>query len=308
MTHLATVFATAAALFAAGATPAPAASAPPPPSPARPCTIDVDTAGARGNDTAHTITVGSPPTMTTDPTTFLDDVLMADTVAVGPLTGYDSGGMTITDTRHVATATRSGRIYRHQRQYSYGIGAPTGEDSGWSSWVAVRGLPPVRALAESSSTLYTLDGGTLRRFVYVGNSNRMSSGGTATGYSTYRGLTVARIEKDRDILLATTTRGALMRIEVPKTRAFTPRVHALRTTTWQVYDRLVARRCGAATTLVGLNSRTGQGHVYTLGAARTPSTSTPIRHWGALPQPIRGPFTLRSTFTRQNAPDPDDEW
>lgn len=293
------VFSALAALLATATIPGAGAAAAETPS----CEVAFLSGDATGVGASHTLTPGSPPVAKMSEGSFLPGIVTPETVAIGPYREVVSGGMMVYRHHTIATATRSGRIYHHSR--SVGESFAQGEDSGWSSRVAVRGLPPVRSLAEGgASTLYTLDAGNLRRFTESGNPSVTRSAGIKTGFSTYRGLTLLRSEKSRDLLVATTTRGALMLIEIPRTAAFTPKFSALRTSTWQVYDRLVAQRCGAQTSLVGIDTRTGRAQVYTIGALKNPGTSTTIRRWGPVPHPVRGTLVARESYLRADDYDP----
>ncbi|WP_284302665.1 hypothetical protein [Mobilicoccus caccae] len=262
------------------------------------CEVAFTAFDTTGDGVRHSLTVASPPTTTTWRDDYLDGLITPDTVAVGTYRVHEYVTIGPKADHSIATATGSGRIYRHHRHWA-AILYPSSPDPHWLSEVAVRGLPPVRALAEGdAATLYTLDGGNLRRFTHFGSPTGARSAGIKTGFSTYRGLTLLRSEKSRDLLVATTTRGALMLIEVPRTAAFTPKFSALRTSTWQVYDRLVAQRCGAQTSLVGIDTRTGRAQVYTIGALKNPGTSTTIRRWGPVPHPVRGTLVARESYLR----------
>lgn len=261
-----------------------ASAAPASPSLPDNCYMNVAALSATGS-TSHSITVASPPRDGTFPASSLGDFITPDVVAADGASSFISGGIVGGDYHGLLAVHRNGRVYDHQSRYH------SEEGTSFDARLVARGLPPVRSLAQGGgSSFYTLDAGTLRRFTTTATSTRQT--GTRTGFSIYRGLTLLRAYPDRDVLAATTTRGALMIIEVRHAGTFAPRHSVVRASGWGSIDRLAATECGTTTALLSVDGRTGRAQVHTILPLARTTTATPIRSLGDLPDPIREPFVM----------------
>ncbi len=108
--------------------------------------------------------------------------------------------------------------------------------------------------------------------------------GVATGYSTYRGLALASrsdvgMSTQADVLLATTTKGQLVKITIPATTAFTPQARVVRAATW-TFDQLVLDRCSnGRAAMIAVNSQTDRASLYRVDSL---AGATSIRGFGTI--------------------------
>lgn len=122
---------------------------------------------------------------------------------------------------------------------------------------------------------------------------RVRSAGSRPGWNGFRALGLAFVLErpgvpTHDVLVATTTRGALYLVDIPRTATFAPRLVPLRNSTW-TFDEVVADECAEGplihTTLLAVRHSTGQAFMYRLGRVsldpRTSAGST-IRGLGAV--------------------------
>lgn len=188
------------------------------------------------------------------------------------------GLMTVHEQTTTYTVNRVGRLMEHAVGGSLDLFTGVSSVDAWHSTILARGIVDPRGLA-AGAHIYVIDGGTLRRYTPSVSGMRMT--GTARGYSTYRALTLLRSDKSGDVLLATTTRGALVTITAPAGR-FVPRVTALRNSGWGHIDTLVTRSCGASTGLLAIDTRAGTIQSLTMGVPRTRGARTPITTHGNL--------------------------
>ena len=135
--------------------------------------------------------------------------------------------------------------------------------SGWSSDKLVEEMNYL--VQEHGQTLRTSayglrNDGTLFRWQVNGLTWRRT--GSASGFAAVK--TMALISKTRtyDTFLANTRGGALYTVRIPTTAPMRPVVKPVRTKTWQVFESLLAVKCGVSgTLLLGIDKDTKAGYL-----------------------------------------------
>ena len=177
------------------------------------------------------------------------------------------------------------------------------DGTGWSRTKVNGGARTVRSIAENvagagSPYMYTFEGSSLRRYTYEkpkdGGAPPLRAAGTKSGFGTYRGLQGLRSTAAADHLVATTSKGALMLITVPKTSRFAPSFTPLRPATWGAITSLVTAPCRSDTAVLGVNGRTGHVHAYRVGPIARKPTATRITSYGL----VTGGKTVAPQVTR----------
>jgi hypothetical protein len=148
---------------------------------------------------------------------------------------------------------------------------------GWSSFVAFD-----EAYSLYGTNTYGLRAdGVLFRWTFDNQGvwkNKVSS----PGFAAVKSMALISQTRTYDTFLANTRGGALYTIHIPKTSPMKPVVKLVRRTTWQVFDSLVAARCGQYGTLVvGIDKDTKAGYLYAVGHAN--GTATVIQNRGKVP-------------------------
>jgi hypothetical protein len=95
-------------------------------------------------------------------------------------------------------------------------------------------------------------------------------------------MTLISQTRTYDTFLANTRGGALYTIHIPNTSPMKPVVKLVRRSTWQVFESLVAQRCGQSGTLVaGIDKDTKTGYLYAIGHGN--GLATVIQNRGKIP-------------------------
>lgn len=94
--------------------------------------------------------------------------------------------------------------------------------------------------------------------------------GSKTGFGGIRSLTLAYqyrpwASDGQDALLATTSKGALLLITIPRSGTFAPRTTVLRSSTWY-FDDLAVSNCGSGWALLAVKKGVKQAHLYYIPA------------------------------------------
>ncbi|WP_116947260.1 hypothetical protein [Jiangella endophytica] len=173
--------------------------------------------------------------------------------------------------------------------------------SGFRRTVMASSLLPTRYL-------YALhDNGSLYRYVITsGTAGRpvLTGAGRVAGFGTVRDMTLIGRTPQYDALLANTTTGRLILIKIPTTATMTATTTTIRSRTWQAFDHLALGNCatpsgGTVTTLIGVNSASGEAYAYRMGFVT--NSSTPIQGLGRLAGTWHYP-TLASVFEATSHP------
>jgi hypothetical protein len=114
------------------------------------------------------------------------------------------------------------------------------------------------------------------------------------GFAAVKSMALISQTRTYDTFLANTRGGALYTIHIPKTSPMKPVVKLVRRTTWQVFESLVAERCGQYGTLVvGIDKDGKAGYLYAVGHGN--GTATVIQYRGKLPVPFGDPVYFHWT-------------
>lgn len=203
------------------------------------------------------------------------------------------GLMTVYTDETLHTVNKSGRLESHVSRAVTDLRTGERTRERTTTTLLARGITRPRAVAVGAH-VYVLDGSTLRRYTTTARGTRQT--GARTGYSTYRALTLVRSEKGRDVLLATTTRGALVTITAP-TGTFTPRVATLRSSGWGAIDALATNGCGTTTGLLAISTRTGAVQSLTMAPLAARAGRTTITARGTFSTRHPASLALPSRFT-----------
>ncbi len=134
--------------------------------------------------------------------------------------------------------------------------------------------------------------GTLFRWQASGSTWRAA--GSYPGFAAVNAMALISQTRTYDTFLATTRGGALYTIRIPVASPMKPIVKAVRTSTWQGIETLVAERCGQyGVVLLGIDKDTSSGYLYAVGHAN--GTSTVIKGLGKVPTALNGPVYFRWT-------------
>jgi hypothetical protein len=119
--------------------------------------------------------------------------------------------------------------------------------------------------------------------------NRQTSTALPAGMKT---MVLISQTKTYETFLATTKAGGLYTIRIPTTSTLKPVVKLVRGSTWQVFETLVAEKCGSQSTLLlGIDKETKTGYLYAVGHAK--GTSTLIQNLGKVTGTLDAAFYAR---------------
>ncbi|MET9273427.1 hypothetical protein [Kribbella sp. NPDC003557] len=159
-------------------------------------------------------------------------------------------------------------------------------------WDVFRTLTQSWSLDDPSWRVYALrNDGTLFRW-HVNPTNdgaeHWEAAGSYAGFSAVKAVTLLSRTSTYDTLLATTRGGALYTIHIPLSMPLKPVVKAVRSSTWQGFETLMASRCGQyGTLLLGIDKDSGSGYLYAVGHAN--GTATVINSLGKAPATFGDP-------------------
>jgi hypothetical protein len=120
------------------------------------------------------------------------------------------------------------------------------------------------------------------------------------GFSAVKTMTLISETATYDTFLANTRGGALYTIRIPVGTPMKPIVKAIRSSTWQGFEHLVADKCGAQSTLLtAIDKDTGSAYLYAVSHAN--GTSTVIKGLGKIPGTYKDPVYYLNT-AEGNAP------
>jgi hypothetical protein len=119
--------------------------------------------------------------------------------------------------------------------------------------------------------------------------NRQVSTALPAGMKT---MTLISQTRTYETFLATTEAGGLYTIRIPTTSPLKPVVKLVRGSTWQVFETLIAEKCGSQSTLLlGIDKDTKTGYLYAIGHAK--GTSTLIQNLGKVTGTLDAAFYSR---------------
>jgi len=126
--------------------------------------------------------------------------------------------------------------------------------------------------------------------------------GSFAGFSAVKTMTLISQTATYDTLLATTRGGALYTIRIAVTSPMTTVVKAVRTSTWQGFEAIVAEKCGSQSTLLtAIDRDTGSAYLYAVGHAN--GSATVIQALGKVPGTYTDPvYFLRTSRDGSRCP------
>lgn len=132
--------------------------------------------------------------------------------------------------------------------------------------------------------------GLTRRWQREGNGWRSTAG--VGGLSTIKGIALIGRTATSETLLVNTRGGTLVTVTWPTKYLAAPTGTVVRSSTWQVFEQLIATKCGNnGTLLLGIDRDTQSGYLYAVGHAN--GASTVIRSLGKVPLTFSDPQYFR---------------
>jgi hypothetical protein len=190
--------------------------------------------------------------------------------------------------------TRSGKVvwgsgYLMQSTYTVGsngkvIGTPEFRriGNGWGGRILIQSQYKASATSKPTrTTLYSQDQyGKFGRWTDVGKGFRNT--GYVTGMSTMKSFALIATTSTYDMFLANNRAGGLYTVKIPATLPLKPIITAVRTSSWQGFEQLVAAPCGkTGSILLGIDKDAKTGYLYAVGHAA--GGSTVIKSLGKVP-------------------------
>ncbi|WP_350279501.1 hypothetical protein [Kribbella sp. HUAS MG21] len=190
--------------------------------------------------------------------------------------------------------TRSGKVvwgsgYLMESTYTIGsdgkiVGTPVFKriGNGWggrfliqSQYKASPGSAPTRTMLYSQD-MY----GKFGRWTDVGKGFRNT--GYVTGMSTMKSFALIATTPTYDMFLANNRAGGLYTVKIPTSVPLKPIITPVRTSSWQIFEQLIAAPCGkTGSILLGIDRDAKTGYLYAVGHAN--GASTVIKSLGKVP-------------------------
>lgn len=163
---------------------------------------------------------------------------------------------------------------------------------GWGSFTAIeRSSYATPDGSFTRSNMYGLRGdGVLFRWTGTWGSRT-----SAPGFAAVKSMVLISETRTYDTFLANTRGGALYTIHLPTTSPMKPVVKLVRRSTWQVFEAMLAAKCGRyGTLLLGIDKDTKAAYLYAVGHAS--GLATVIQGRGKVPGAFADPVYFRWTF------------
>jgi hypothetical protein len=171
--------------------------------------------------------------------------------------------------------------------------------NGWGGRFLIQSQYKASATSKPTRTmLYSQDMyGRFGRWTDVGKGFRNT--GYVTGMSTMKSFALIATTPTYDMFLANNRAGGLYTVKIPTSVPLKPIITPVRTSSWQIFEHLVAAPCGrTGSILLGIDGDTKNAYLYAVGHAN--GTSTVIKSLGKAP----GAFTDWEHFRFTPAYDP----
>ncbi|MFG1819180.1 hypothetical protein ACGFIF_35835 [Kribbella sp. NPDC049174] len=253
---------------------------------------------AAGDHTYRRVSAGSPPTMVVVPGRVGTGIYSAGQVRLS--TTFVAEPDLGTFWHIVGWVVQGGALYRSG--YSVLSGQPTDPPfltrigGGWTDFKAVEEAeydevehaPPVRTYE------YGLrNDGLLVRWQNNNDVWRRNAGGA--GFEAVKVMALISKTRTYDTFLATTRGGGLYTIRISTAVPANFTVTRVRNSTWQVFETLLAVKCGVyGTLLLGIDKDTQSGYLYAVGHAN--GLSTVIQGLGKVQGTFPDPVNFRWRF------------
>ncbi|GAA3140016.1 hypothetical protein JOF29_000387 [Kribbella aluminosa] len=305
-----TACAAALGMAATALAPAPASAATTSPASSTACVVTPGAVSAAGDVQRTMVVAGTPPTVQDiggpDAGIFPPgQVRIAGSTVItpdvpAPYTGYVSGyqvldGSMYNTGYYFGADGNVDRSTLHRSLVGGGWGAFTFFD-------VTRFYPATQYGGEYRHQYALRSDGTLFRWQNNGRpdwANKQS----APGFAAVKSMALISQTRTYETFLANTRSGALYTIRLPLSSPLKPVVRLVRSSTWQKFDTLLARKCGQyGVVLLAIDKDTGQGFLYAVGHAN--GTSTVIQGLGQVKSTFKDPVYYRSSIIPGSEPQP----
>ena len=190
--------------------------------------------------------------------------------------------------------TRTGKVvwgsgYLMESSYTIGaggklVGTPVFRriGNGWGGRFLIQSQYKASATSKPTRTmLYMQDQyGKFGRWTDVGQGIRNT--GYLTGMSAMKSFALIATTPTYDTFLANNRAGGLYTVKIPTTTPLKPIITPVRTSSWQIFEQLIAAPCGKTGSIVlGIDRDTHTGYLYAVGHAA--GTKTVIKGLGKVP-------------------------
>ncbi|TDW90839.1 hypothetical protein EV137_4668 [Kribbella pratensis] len=151
-------------------------------------------------------------------------------------------------------------------------------------WGGKRFLVQARYKASAASkpsrtTLYAQDtSGRFGRWTDLGTGFRNT--GYVAGLSTMKAFALIATTATYDLFLVNNRAGGLYTLKIPTTSPLKPVATPVRTSSWQVFEKMIAAPCGTGSIVLAMDYDTGKKYLYVVGHAN--GAKTAIRNLGEL--------------------------
>lgn len=275
------------------------------------CIVKVGSITAGGDVLRRIVTATTPPTVSNedgiaaDLNVFPDgQVRLAGSMVVSPDAppGYGGG---VTGFQVMGGSMYSTGYYFRDSQVDPTTVSHTLVGGGWGSFTAfdtTRTYSMVNGGSETRHEYGLCSDGVLFRW-QAGRGGEWTNKQSAPGFAAVKSMALISQTTTYETFLANTRGGALYTIRVPLSSPLKPVVKKLRSTTWQVFDALVAGKCGQyGVVLIGIDRDTGSAYLYAVGHAN--GASTVIKNIGKVPGKFADPVYFRSSLIPGSEPQP----
>lgn len=256
------------------------------------CSMRLHTVTPGGDHQERSVTASKPPVAST-PVTGPKDLYpdgkarLAGAFGYAPLgtVGYEKGGYLILGSEMYASGYVTIGDTAELLPNSDGlvkVGGGWGPDYGYFEESRY-----IEGTSTRSNDYALRDNGELIRWTRW--QNRQVSAALPAGMKT---MTLISQTRAYETFLATTKAGGLYTIRIPTTSPLKPVVKLVRGSTWQVFETLIAEKCGSQSTLLlGIDKDTHTGYLYAVGHAK--GTSTLIQNLGKVSGTLDAAFYAR---------------
>jgi hypothetical protein len=260
---------------------------------AQPCSVLAGALTANGSVKVQDFIATSPPTTTVDRTE-TPGLFAPGQVRLTASLAYDAD--------YVDGSSRYGSMVFGDAMYSVswfvldgtsdvkpGSFKTTKVGGGWGAFTAIETSRLDDFHGHRRITQYGLrSDGNLYRWT-VDTKGVWHSTGFAPGFASVKALALISQTATYDTFLANTRSGGLYTIHIPTTLPMKPVVKNVRSSTWQGFETLQARRCGQyGVLLFAVDKDSGAGYLYAVGHAN--GASTVIQSRGKVPGTINEPI------------------
>jgi hypothetical protein len=151
--------------------------------------------------------------------------------------------------------------------------------NGWGGRFLIQAQYKASATSKPTrTTLYSQDQyGKFGRWTDVGQGFRNT--GYVTGLSTMKSFALIATTPTYDMFLVNNRAGGLYTLKIPTTSPLKPVATPVRTSSWQIFEQLIAAPCGRTGSIVlAMDFDTGAKYLYAVGHAA--GTKTVIKNLG----------------------------